>query len=274
METRQTLAAHPWGSNLEHVGHLAWCSGAADPERTDYSPLQDTEAVYIVADRDDAGENAIARISRELSKWSVPVFSVIFPADWPTSYDLADPIPDPDTQLKDCLEMATWATWALPAPKEEKPKGRGRPPKTQYGLRKVFSRQILVVDAPPVFLVAGKSAIRDRAQLNRIVSPFSDCRDVAALLEGELPLKVEGLAFEPGLDAVCHVDGRRVANTWQPTRLQPVEGDVTPWLEFLSHLFPVAGERATVERWIATLVQDLRRRMLFGMSFNLTTRMG
>ena len=114
----QALAAHPWGKDLQHVGHLGWCSGAPNPGRTDWGPLQDAERVIVITDNDRLGIAAVPAIARHLNG---TVLQIQFPKSFPVSFDMADPWPEGDqTRWRECLHPATWASRTLPAQK-----GRG-----------------------------------------------------------------------------------------------------------------------------------------------------
>jgi hypothetical protein len=106
-----------------------------------------------------------------------------------------------------------------------------------------------------------------------------------------LTAEVEAIAYEPGTQEVILTDknGRRAINTWVPGNVHIAElpplrlphptppeeylrrareqlnEAAQPWLDFLSHLFPIEAEREFVMRWCATLVVRPEIKMNFGL---------
>jgi phage/plasmid-associated DNA primase len=54
-------------------------------------------------------------------------------------------------------------------------------------------------------------------------------------------------------------------NVYQPTHVRPVKGDVTPFKEFLTKLFPIEQERIAVTDFIATMIARPQQRPGFGL---------
>lgn len=68
--------------------------------------------------------------------------------------------------------------------------------------------------------------------------------------------KVDAYDFFPNQPQIVERDGVRYLNRWKPRDFQPVEGDVTPFLEHLTYLYD--GDEAIVKfvlDWMASLVQ-------------------
>ena len=68
--------------------------------------------------------------------------------------------------------------------------------------------------------------------------------------------KVDAYGFFPNRPQIVERDGARYLNRWKARDFQPVEGDVTPFLEHLEYLYD--GDGATVQfvlDWMACLVQ-------------------
>ncbi|MFD2447192.1 primase-helicase family protein [Vogesella fluminis] len=68
--------------------------------------------------------------------------------------------------------------------------------------------------------------------------------------------KVDAYEFFPNQPQIVEWDGVRYLNRWTPRDFQPVEGDVTPFLEHLTYLYD--GDEASLKfvlDWMACLVQ-------------------
>lgn len=61
----------------------------------------------------------------------------------------------------------------------------------------------------------------------------------------------EGLVYAPG-----QVLPHNILNLWQGYALQPIAGDVAPWLEVLAALVPIKSERQYVLHWLAWKIQN------------------
>jgi hypothetical protein len=124
-----------------------------------------------------------------------------------------------------------------------------------------------VATKPPVFVHRrDPSRLLDAAEFNANVFPFSDVKDTARILQREAAIKVDGVAYEPGENAgTITMDGRRLVNTWTPTRVGRRKGDAAPFLEFMAHLIPVGTDREHTLRWTATLIARPNIRMRYGI---------
>ena len=61
----------------------------------------------------------------------------------------------------------------------------------------------------------------------------------------------EGLVYAPG-----QILPPTILNLWQGFALEPVAGDVAPWLDVLAALVPIESERRYVLRWLAWKIQN------------------
>jgi hypothetical protein len=61
--------------------------------------------------------------------------------------------------------------------------------------------------------------------------------------------------YQPGEGLILEEDGDKVVNTWQPSSLVPIEGDVTPFLRHAAYLFPDPAEREILFDWMAYALQ-------------------
>jgi hypothetical protein len=294
---KDKLANHPWGESLSRAAHLGWIGGAFSPHRTDWTPLKKAgvKQVYIVADNDTPGVDAIPKIAYELRRWNIEVYCIRFDSRFPESFDLADDFfadangdrlwtwreaaegEEPTKRyigpsFKELIEPATWAVEEVPEPAGTEKRGRGRPKGPAYRVRDVFRKQWVIARRmdPILFINRQNPTLQYKAEnFNKVNRPFSGgAKNLAALLEAK-PIWVDGPAYEPGRKpGELVLSGRRTINTWTPTLIEPVTGrhyDPQPWFDFMEHLFPVEWERQFVMRWCATLIARPDIRMTFGL---------
>lgn len=270
---KAVLKAHPWGEQLARAVHLGWIGGAMNPHRTDWGPIRRLAPdvkIYVVADNDAPGVDAVPLISQRLQR---KLQMVRFDQRFPPGFDLADEWPpraafiDADgthnpPSLDDMLRPATWATYHLPLPKGKK----GRPP---IALRPEFASEWVYSVEPEVFI--------HRAQPHRLYSdtnflalnaPFSNTNtgNLISLLKKVLSSQVAGIEYAPiaANERVKRLKGG-VFNTFRPSTILPKEGDIKPFLEYLEFLFPSEKDRHEVMRWIATLIARPGIRMRYGL---------
>jgi hypothetical protein len=83
-DARKAFEALPqsWQDAIKHAGHLGWCTGAANPQGTDWSPLQKEPDItlQLICDHDQLGEDVAPRISEALG---LPLTVIRFGNDFP-----------------------------------------------------------------------------------------------------------------------------------------------------------------------------------------------
>lgn len=272
---KAALKAHPWGEELSNAAHIGWIGGALSPERTDWNVLRklNLARAYIVSDNDDQGLAAVPNIARQLR---VPTFHVQFTSEWPTSFDLADPFPSrmfsksgghtyyTGPSFRSCLHPGTWATDQItPKPvKGKKPTGK---PVTV--LRDEFKKMWAYVEEADMFVCKEMPEILRTDQiLNKMLGPFSHATNLAALMVRSYRGRSTRLCYRPDILGRVVTDRTTSAiNQHTPTHIKSVPGDITPWTDFLTYMFPVETERVEVERWCATLIAHPEVRMEYGL---------
>jgi hypothetical protein len=270
VEAREMRAKHPWAADLAWYEHWGWIGGAPNPHRPDWSELAsytNLKEVVVVTDNDFEGKQAIRRIALALKSLRAQVWEVRFNDGFPENFDLAKPFPEKfwskdryrGPTLADCRRSATWATRVLSANT-----GKGG---TAYTARQAFLTQWLVAIKPPVFVHrSDPGRLLDEGEFNAATQPFSDVKNTADLMRREPAIQVDGVAYEPGQNAgTITMDGRQLVNTWTPSRIARVKGDVTPFLAFMTHLIPVLKDRDHMLKWIATFVACPGLRMRHGI---------
>lgn len=266
-------ARFPWFEEMRLGHHLGWLGGVHAIDRSDWPALARLgwKRVVIVADNDRQGIRAALKIAGE---FPANVFILAFDQRFPEGHDCGDPWPETlfddagcytgPTQA-DCLLPATRATRVLPA------EGRGRP---VVILRSEFAATVAYTVDPPRFIFR-HHASRDRSadEFNALAAPFSDVKDTATKVLGQVECQHDRLIYHPGFGpGTIQIDGARCFNVYDPPRIKPSDGDAGPWLDYLEHLIPDPEERAEAERWIATLIARPDIRMRYGLLLISTTQ--
>lgn len=261
---------HPWVQELAGAAHLGWIGGAMNPHRTDWSVLakNGVERAYIVADNDDPGKAAIARIARELK---MPTFSIEFNGRFKVSFDLGDDFPAEmfkaisdhrffvGPSMRDLMQPATWATDLLP-----NPAGTGRPITV---LRESFKRLWAYIEEADAFVCTEMPEIlRSESIFNKMVAGFSHANETSKLLVKAYKGRSAKVCYRPDHKArLVDYRGANAINLHIPSTIRPAEGDAGPWREFLEYMFINDAERREVERWCATLIARPEIRMGYGL---------
>ena len=261
---------HPWVDELREYEHWGMIGGALSPHRADYAELRKVnpaEVVYI-CDNDVQGKDALPTVSRH---WRRALKGVYFDDRWPASWDMADAMPRTDEffngqgkyigpRLTRLMFSATWATDIIAAG----PKG-GR---SQTMVRQDFAEEWLHCTSPEVYVHKDHPhIIHDEKDFNNHVRPFSDVDDTARILKRSKSSKTGALEYVPyqtsGYKA-GHGDGNYI-NTHTPSDVRPMQGDPTPWLEFMQYMVEDEFNRTELMRWVATLVARPEVKMLYGV---------
>ena len=259
---------HPWQVELEYAAHLGWIGGALNPYKTNWSPLAKNEIklIYIVADNDDQGKDAVKAISKQVPSDAV-VISVQFSDEWPPGFDLGDPFPMSmygeegrdsiycGPPFKSCLVPATWATQAIP--KKDKQKGR-----TTYECTPGFLRSWSFVSGVQEAVSNIKPSYRmTKSAFNDFMRNLSHAADTYSLLAKNQSERIHSFVYRPDRkERVVNISEPSI-NVYEPSGVQPLEGDPSPWLDFMKMMFPDPTERKHMFRWCATLIARPGTRM-------------
>jgi len=269
-EAEEARAAHPWGEELTCAAHVGWIGGAMNPNRTDWRVLAKNgiDRAYIVADNDEAGKDAISSVAKSIK---MPTFSIEFNSRFPTSFDLADPFPKEmfrenggarfyiGPSMRDLLNPATWATDILP-----NPSGQGRPVTV---LRDSFKHMWAYVEEADAYVCTEMpDMMRSEAVLNKIVAGFSHVNDTARLITKAYKGRSVRVCYRPDQKGLL-VDyrGSNAINMHVPSKVRGQDGNVKPFIDFLSYMFINEDERKQVERWCATVIARPEIRMSYGL---------
>jgi len=258
------LDCHPWRDEIVEYEHWGVIGGALAPSRTTFDDIKverPLELVYI-CDNDYAGKDALKEISK-LVKY--PLKGVMFDNAWPVAWDMADPMPASmysgsrwiGLALREYMQPATWAT-------EQRRSGEGKP---YMAIRKDFAEEWLHCVSPEVYVhQEWSNSIHMTDEFNNLMAPYSDVKDTAALLKKSGVSKTAVLKYDPGLaPGVYTIEGERYINTHKPSSVRVEVGDAGPWLDFMEHLVPDAGDRDHLLRWCATLIAKPDIKMHYGV---------
>jgi hypothetical protein len=242
-----------------------------NPQKTDWSQLKSAQitTVYIIADNDDPGKEATARISRQLD---LDCFCIEFNSRWPASWDMADEWPADmwtnkneekhyvGPQFHDMVQPATFAT------QNRVVIGENGKPKVIKELRDVFHRQWQWVERPGCWVNKRTLEMYTKEDFNENMLQWSGVKNLSDMMRMRYRETVKVLTYSPGLGPTCLGDGNMPAlNLYKPPKIRPAAGDVGPWLEFLGYLIPDKDECYQVQRWVATLIGKPRIKLGYGL---------
>ena len=178
-------AEHPWREYLEYAAHIGWIGGAHNSQRTDWEPLNRLATkVIIVADNDDAGKQAIPKISKQLKMCCNAIEFLEGEDYFPIGFDLADDIPPKmfdergyyrGPSLKQMMIPATWLT------EKYQPEGRKSPPIIKL-LEHAKNKWLYIADHNEIINRDFKHKPYDRQTANNALADFSDTKDIFGLL--------------------------------------------------------------------------------------------
>lgn len=263
---------HPWADELSNAVHVAWCGGALNPERTDWSVLKKhgISRAYIVQDNDSSGISATPKIARQLD---CVTMAVQFTDQWPRSFDLGDEFPKNmfsdiggkpyyiGPTFRECVDPATYMTHLVSILDD---KGKV---KTIPVLRHHARGLWLYLDALELFINAEDTEIiRKPKALDAMLAPFSDSRQTSELLLKDYNGRSPRLVYRPDLKGRKVISNGSVGiNTYIPPSIKPEPGDIAPFMKFMCNLIPKDEDRNHVLRWVATVIARPDIRPLFGI---------
>jgi hypothetical protein len=263
----KALAAHPFAEEIaryEHWGMLGGAFRASDADWEELRAEKPAEAIYA-CDNDYPGKKALEAVSRGYRK---SLLGLKVDDKWPAGWDMADAMPVElfsettkryiGPKFEELLEPATWATELVSSGKEGRPS-----PIITLDFAQEWSHSV----EPEVYMHhrrPSKMWLPD--QFNNLVRPFSHVDDTARLMKKDSVYKAAIIAYHPDKPSGKFVDNEGTFfNTFMPSLIKPLPGDVKPWEEFLTHLVPNEKERHELKRWCATLIARPGSRMLFGL---------
>lgn len=252
---REARKRFPWYENMRGA-HVGWIGGVYAVERSDWQSLvkMGWKRVVVVADNDGKGLRAARRIAK---KFRCEVFILAFDKRFDEGFDLGDEFPPSlfsplghytGPTFRNCLLPATQATDLIPSTR------RGGPPTAV--VREEFAASVAFTVDPQRFVSRhNPSADMSAEEFNAQFAAFSDVKDLATKVLGEIECMHHKMIWDPSKPpgTVVQDDGFRSLNVYDPPRIVPVKGDVTPWIALLDHLLPDGLDRAHFMRFLATL---------------------
>lgn len=253
-EKQAELENNPFGEYLKTGVHLGWQGGAPNPHRTDWSSLKKAgvSEIVIVCDNDEVGKAAGYVISR-LAGLKAKIIQ--FTEDFPKGYDLADPIPENlfkdngwyrGPSIEEMLHPATWASYKFGTNRKN----------ANYRPNSAFLEEWVYVSQAELFVhIDFPERTYSNQAFNNIYRRFSDAKDVAGVLLGTRTKEVQTLSYSPSdRTGIITSNGSASFNTYTPSNIKPLEGDLNTFLEFMEYLIKDKDDRYELMRWIATLI--------------------
>lgn len=272
-EDRKLREAFPWKEQFQYAASVSFVGGALIPERTDWSVLKQNgiTRVIILSDRDEPGEAVIPKIADLVD---LPCFAIKWSGDFSAGHDVADEFPKhyfKEINGKQYYHGPTFFDFLTPATQMTRlisvMDDKGKEKKIPV-LRGYAKQQWLFVEGQDLFVNVEFPQFQFNPEmLDKYLRPFSDTKKVSELLLEEYTSRISKVAYRPDMPDVRRVftDSEMAINLFRPTPIQPQEGDITPFKEFLRFLIPNEQEAVEVERWIATLVGNTKVRMAYGV---------
>lgn len=269
-EARKARENHPWGEELQNLCVLGWCSGALSPARTDWTPIRKAGVTraYVCLDNDESGRSALPVISKNLY---CVTHSIEFTEDFPTSFDLYDEFPSSmfktigdkryyvGPSFHDLTHPATWMTNVIPNPED---------PKKNIVTVRHHAKSLwqFVGETQEFIYVERPEIIRSSEILDQTLRPFCDTKKISELLLGVFTGHMATFDYCPyTTKRRINKNGKAIINTYTPSWIKAKEGDITPFLEFMSYLIPDKKECELLKRWCATLIARPDIRMLYSV---------
>lgn len=258
---------HPWREYLSLFEHWGMIGGALAPQRTDWSELtrEKPEEVIYVCDNDRPGTEALPKVSKMYGR---KMNGIVFDERWEEGWDIADPMPEEfwyqglyiGPEMQDMLKPATYATETIHG------EGKGRPVTV---VTSDFAGEWYHSVIPEAYVHRNwPNDIKTHEEFNNFIAPYSGVSDTATKLQKHDSSKGVRLIYTPELGSGIYNDftgsGGLVLNTFMGSKVLPLEGDVSPFFEFMEHLIPNEIDRREMIRWIITLVSKPEVKMLYG----------
>lgn len=91
---------------------------------------------------------------------------------------------------------------------------------------------------------------------NHVGAPTSSTKSAWSKWLAKNNLKrVDSITYRPGGELYVQEGRELCLNTWMPSDMMTVEGDVTPWLDHMAYMYPDHREREILFDWLAFLLQ-------------------
>lgn len=258
IKRRKELSSHPWGKELSEYEHWGMIGGALAPHRTDYAELQAegaTEVIYV-CDNDFHGKEALQKVSYNYGR---PIKGIKFGVEFKVGWDMADKVPENCPPLEKLKCFATYATETAQIEKGQK----GRPAQV---LKSYFAQEWIHCVEPDVYIHKDwPDRILTADSFDDDVRPYSGVHDTSRLIKGCGAIKSAVVKYIPALPPGLYGNNGGYFNTCRPSPIQPVEGDASPFIEFMENLLPDEEDRHQVMKWCATLIARPDIKMMYAL---------
>ncbi|MEO1985202.1 MAG: DUF5906 domain-containing protein [Martelella sp.] len=251
---------HPWKHFFEYATVLAF-AGENRVDDHDWN-IGNPDRVIIVPDASVGGRAVVPGIARKVRCETQAVY---IPDDFPVGWDFADPMPDKylDSTGRwfgvDILSLRKPATWLTDL------RALGASKKLTPVLRKEAISEWLFLPDSGQYVHRHLPFRYDEKTFNKKKRPFCDTAEVSKLIDVVQTEALDGETYDPSQGRIVTNSYGRFLNAYRPSSIRPLEGDATPFIEFIDYLIPNEKERREVLRWIRTLVCRPDIRMLYSV---------
>lgn len=252
--------AHPWSYYLNDYEHWGMIGGALAPHRTDYAELRAAnpmEVIYV-CDNDWQGKEALPKVS---FCWKRTLKGIYFDDKWPAGWDMADPLPKKMFDARNAYIGPPIEQLVFPATYATEKRGK------ETFIRQDFAQEWLHCVQPEAYIHKDSpSNVLSAEDFNNQVRPFTGVEDTARVLKRCQASKTGTIRYNPAETPGYKAgDDGAYINTHTPGRIKAVNGDASPFVEFLTHLVPDKDDRHQLSKWLATLIARPAIKMMYGV---------
>ena len=207
---------------------MSWSNGTKSMEQSDWSVIQGRK-VYLWADHDKTGYEAMIKIAKKLTKDNEVYFVQLEQNEFPMGWDLADKLPngvDDKFYQKMLDESLHWS----------KVKDTINPQKFDILNPLAF----VWVEEPKRFRVLSEQTWLDKEQLNFRYGRYN--KNPFDYLKKQGVMMAWTTAYMPNRGMLFEMNGIKYLNAYSKGDIHGVKKDITPWLKSLDKFFEKDGD--------------------------------
>jgi Virulence-associated protein E len=244
-------------TELKGMVHLAFTGGAFAAYRNDWREINKRKGavVYYSVDNDQPGRDSVKSVSKALK---LECYQLLYNRRFPSGFGLGDPWPQTafgrpvKFSFIDSLQCMTW----MDDPIEVEGKKIYEIRESAKGVWLYFSKEDMVYcKRYPHMKSTGFAFSADAAAFSHGTTKSATALTLIQDSQSQKPKR----AYLPGESSW---DGTSL-NMYRKSKITPIQGDVSPFLEYMTHLVPDKRERDAVLTFLATCIKYPGRKLHF-----------